>query len=225
MILFGVKLTLLLVLLGSVQNVLASDATADEHVVDIRDTPSDFKMPTQLWDKIMEGELKPSEAKKSKDEPEENEGNLIVWLPIQVSLSAKKPQILSHKSIQYNFPRGGGTIDMAKITGGDRGTFHLKFDIHEFTNLAALKVYFISNAKKRRVDNEIFGAGCNVFFDITAAVVASIQGPGIKFNITDNRHISALSGHFVFVQSEKDKVYLSQVEFNDSNNRDYLCKN
>lgn len=177
----------------------------------ITDTPKDFKIPNQLWDIILDKDIKKDEA-------------LIIWLPVSVLLTAKTSGILIHDSIKYEFPRGGGTVDLAKDTNGDRGTFYLNFVLNEFTNLAATKVYFISNAKKRRLDGDVYGAGCNVFHNITGSFFKAQSGNGLKFNITDHRHVSALSGHFIFVQSDKDKVFISHVEFTDTKNRDYLCK-
>lgn len=185
----------------------------DTFVLALRDTPKDFKIPTELWELILE-----KDNRKEKDEP------LIVWLPLKIFLSAKASGILVHEKIQYNLPRGGGTIDVSRNTSGDRGTFYLKFGLNEFTNQAGMKVFFLSNAKKRKLDDDVYGAGCNVFFDISKALLNAQGGQGLKFNITDNRHISALSGHFIFVQQDKDKVFLSQVEFTDSKNREYLCK-
>lgn len=209
-------------------------AEFDGMTIDVRDTPVDFKLPGELWDKLVSDgggaaagghggghDKKEEHGTASK---EEKNDTLIVWLPVEVSFSSKLSGILANDSVQYNLPRGGGTLDLSKITAGDKGTFYLKFNLNEFSNPSALKVYFVSNAKKRRVDGEIFGAGCNVYFDITKAFHKINSGEGMKFNITNNRHISAMSGHFIFVQTEKDKVYLSQVEFNDSKNRDYLCK-
>tara|TARA_B110001454_G_C12723326_1_gene436697 strand:+ start:62275 stop:63021 length:747 start_codon:yes stop_codon:yes gene_type:complete len=207
-------------------------------VYEIRDTPEDFKMPGKLWDSVMASGAAAAPAgghggggHKKKDEhagggdKDEKTDTLIVWLPIEVSFTAKVSGILAHEAIQYNLPRGGGTLDLSKITEGDKGTFFLKFNLVEFSNPSAMKVYFVSNGKKRRVDGEVYGAGCNVYFDITSSFQKMNSGEGIRFNITNNRHISALSGHFIFVQPDKDKVYLSQVEFNDSQNKDYLCKN
>lgn len=223
-------------LLLTAPNALSSESVSpapvadDGYTIDVRDTPADFKIPAQLWDKLMAKNTGDKKASGGGGHGEtaatDGEGDtLIVWLPINVVLSAKSSGILVHQLITYRLPRGGGTIDLAKNTMGDKGTFSVKFDLAEFANPAALKIYFVSNAKKRRVDGEVFGAGCNVFFDVTASVLASSSSEGIKFNVTNNRHISALSGHFIFAQSEKDKVFLSQVEFNDSQNRDYLCKN
>lgn len=209
---------------------LASEPVAPavgEHLV--RDTPLDFKMPTKLWDIIFAS--KNSDQKDGGHDKKEEHGGgektdtLVVWLPVEVLFTAKRGGILAHDSVQYNLPRGGGTLDLSKITTGDKGTFYLKFNLKEFTNPSALRVYFVSNAKKRRVESDIFGAGCNVYFDVTNSFQKLNSGDGIKFNITNNRHISALGGHFIFAQTDKDKVYLSQVEFNDSKNRDYLCKN
>jgi hypothetical protein len=205
-------------------------------VLEIRDTPEDFKMPGKLWDTVMSSgapaaagvghggghEKKLEHGGGDKDEKIDT---LIVWLPVEVSFTAKATGILTHEALQYNLPRGGGTLDLSKITAGEKGTFYLKFNLVEFNNPSAMKVYFISNAKKRRVDGDVYGAGCNVYFDVTSSFKKLNSGEGIRFNVTNNRHISSLSGHFLFVQADKDKVYLSQVEFNDSKNRDYLCKN
>jgi len=195
-------------------------------LIDVRDTPADFKLPGKLWDTLVLASPggKDGGHGSGAGAKEEKTDVLIVWLPVEVSLNAKSEGILVHDSVQYNLPRGGGTLDLSKVTAGDRGTFYIKFNLVEFSNPSALKVYFISNAKKRRVDGEVFGAGCNVYFDITKAFQKENNSEGLKFNITNNRHISAMSGHFIFVQTEKDKVYLSQVEFNDSKNRDYLCR-
>ncbi len=183
------------------------------HNIDVRDTPKDFKIPSAIWDRILD-----KEHKEEGDEP------LIVWLPVKVFLSAKRSNILIDDKIQYNLPRGGGTIDQSKNIAGDRGTFYLKFGLSEFANPSAMKVFFISNSKKRRLDGDVYGSGCNVYFDVTSALLSAQKLEGLKYNVTDNRHVSALSGHFVFVQIEKDKVSLSQVEFTDTKNRDYLCK-
>jgi hypothetical protein len=188
-------------------------------VLEIRDTPEDFKMPGKLWDIVLTSEAAPAKAgghEKKNDhgggaEKDEKTDTLIVWLPVEVSFTAKASGILTHEAVQYNLPRGGGTLDLSKITSGDKGTFYLKFNLVEFSNPSAMKVYFVSNAKKRRIDGDIYGAGCNVYFDVTSSFQKLNSGEGIRFNITNNRHISALSGHFVFVQQDKDKVYLSQV--------------
>ncbi|MBL7556090.1 MAG: hypothetical protein JNM24_09730 [Bdellovibrionaceae bacterium] len=244
-----IKLKFILVLsLALLGRAMASDSASNNHgedkghgktehsaefkgiTIDVRDTPSDFKLPGKLWNTLVsDGGGATADGHDKKQEhgtasKEEKIDTLIVWLPVEVSFSAKQSGILAHESVQYNLPRGGGTLDTAKITDGDKGTFYLKFNLNEFSNPSAMKVYFVSNAKKRRVDGEIFGAGCNVYFDVTKVFQKLNSGEGLKFNITDNRHISAMSGHFIFVQTEKDKVYLSQVEFTDSKNRDYLCK-
>lgn len=233
------KLKLVLVLgLALVSRAVASDSAQPKAeaigfagtVIDVRDTPADFKLPAKLWDTLVSAGGAVTDAGHGKKdehgaaEKEEKNDTLIVWQPLQVSFSAKVAGILAHESVQYNLPRGGGTLDLSKITAGNKGTFYLKFNLNEFSNQSAMKVFFVSNGKKRRVDGEIYGAGCNVYFDVTKAFQTVNSSEGMKFNITDNRHISALSGHFIFVQTEKDKVYLSQVEFNDSQNQDYLCK-
>ncbi len=185
----------------------------DSYVIDVRDTPGDFKVPTKLWDLILG-----KDSRKEKDEP------LIVWLPVKVFFNSKSAGIFHHEKIIYNLPRGGGTIDLAKNAEGDRGTFFLKFGLNEFSNPNGMKVFFLSNAKKKRIDNEIYGAGCNVYFDVTSSLLKAQTASGMKFNITDARHVSSMGGHFLFVQLEKDKVFLSQVEFTDSKNREQLCK-
>ena len=203
---------LLLTALGFTGRTNEHNDGTHRHVIDVRDTPKDFKVPTILWDLIMD-----------KPELKEKYDPLIVWLPVKVLFSAKTTAILSYNDIEFNLPRGGGSIDLSKVAAGDRGTFYLKFGLDEFNNQAAMKVYFVSNSKKRRLDSELYGSGCNVFFDITEAFKKA-SGEGMRFNLTDKRHLSAMAGHFVFVQQEKDKVFISQVEFTDPNSREYLCK-
>ena len=102
----------------------------DTYVVEVRDSPKDFKIPSELWDKILN-----KEPKEKKDDP------LIVWLPVKANLTAKAAGILVQEKIQYSLPRGGGTVDLSKIASGDRGTFVLKFGLNEFSNPSGMKVF------------------------------------------------------------------------------------
>lgn len=152
-----------------------------------------------------------------------NELSIVVWQPIKVRLIQKSEGVLKYEKIEFSFSRGGGQIDLKDHVKGEKGSFYIQFNLEEFKNLKDLKVLFYSKNRKRKIDGVVFGSGCNVFFDITNKFIEQNSKEGIKVNITDLRHLTVIGGHFIIYAKDQDRVVMTQVEFFDSQKRDYFC--
>lgn len=176
----------------------------------IDENGKDIRVPLKIWEVLSE-----------KKEVDNNE--VYVFSEINVFLKEKNNGVVKKAAYQLNFPRGGGELDLSNYVTGKQGTFFVSFVFPEFEDAAYQKVLFISNSRKRKIDDHIFGSGCREFFDITDRFLAENKSGGIKVNTTRNRHISVLSGTFIFISKKNKQNYLTQVTFTDKEHKNLLC--
>ena len=215
----------------------AHEEAIHKTLVEVTKSAKDFKIPTDLWDLMIDGEKvesKPPEESghgKTEANQENKEGEtkkedspIIVWMPLKISLSAQQEGIIKDKEIEISYGMGGGELDLKDFVVGDKGSFFIKFSPGETKDAGQLQVYFFSQSRKRKIDDEIFGSGCNVYFDISKKWANENSKKGIKVNVTESRHISVLGGHFIFVKKLDNKLYISQVKIYDSTKPEYFCR-
>src|SRR5690606_28218689 len=86
------------------------------------------------------------------------------YLGFDIKLFEKKRRALSANALAQ-LPRGGGTLDLRSVVTGDTGSFYLQIRVMSAEDLPenqqSLRVFFFSNAPKRKIDEEEYGAGCN----------------------------------------------------------------
>jgi hypothetical protein len=168
------------------------------------ETPNDFKIPAELWKKIDETAGK----------------DTLTYVPIKVKLVEKNPDVLVDSEVNYQFPKGGGEIDLSQvIKDQQQGTFRVSFDLSGFENSENVQVFYVSKARKRRLQDELWGVGCNKYMDVTSFVKKKMTKDGLEVNTTKLRHLTVLGGHFIFVL----KNQITQVTFTDSTHPDYFC--
>lgn len=172
----------------------------------IGDTGPDIKVPTKMWEVI--------EA----DQKQKAEQNLT-FAPIKVRFVEKNPGVLVDHEFQVELPRGGGEIDLSQFVKDGQGTFRVFFEVEEMKEANDIKVFFISRAKKRKIDGEVWGAGCKKFFDIKSYLEKEGLTKGIEVNTTRSRHLSVLGGTFIFAAGHQ----ISQVTFKDSLQSHLFC--
>ena len=195
----------------------ASFRTENAEQVKIEDLPSDFKMPAAIWD-IVE---KSPDAKATAEAS--NAG--IFYSTAKVFLTEKNPGILRSPAYEIELPRGGGSIDLAKYLSGDQGSFYVGFELpEEITAGTNFKAIYISDARKRKLDERVFGAGCSQYFDITQKFLQMMKGEGIKANTTRQRHVTVLAGHYIFSAMKDNRIYITQVTLTDSRYKNLLCE-
>jgi hypothetical protein len=199
--------------------------------LELSKSPKDFKIPSQLWDLILKSELSAEEKKAAekkqeevKNEDKKEENPILVWMPAKVQLKASVAGILKSLRTELSFSMGGGEVDFGEFVTGEKGSFFVKILLDEYKDLSKLKVFFYSRAKKRKIDEDVFGSGCNVFFDVTKKFISLNSSEGIKVNVTEDRHLSVLGGHFIIANKSEGKIFLTQVSFVDSNKLEYFCQ-
>lgn len=199
----------------------------DEHdmrsEVQLADATDDVKIPASLWE-LLEEKAGPVEKKAEVNFATVEKSASYVFTPIKVFLDEKNDGVLKKPKMDLLFARGGGTIDMADFVTSQRGSFFVKFDLaEEMKGQKDLKVFFVSGAKKRKINEEVLGAGCNTYFDLTKKFDGNFIKQALKVNTTRDRHVSVLSGTFVFSVKKESQIYISQVSFTDSRNKHLLC--
>lgn len=201
-----------------------------EVVVD--EIPEDIKIPVKLWEKIerlsQTSELMPQgdaqEGEGEKDELLANRG-VILFSPVTVVLKESNPQVLESPEIKIVLPRGGGQIDLAQYLGPQPGSFFVKFVWpDDWKEMRTVQSYYVSRGRKRKLDSDVYGVGCNKYLDLTSQLAKHNAGEGIKVNTTRDRHTTVLAGHFIFSGKKDSQVFLSQVSFVDSKNPQLMCE-
>lgn len=185
----------------------------------------DIKIPSKLWVEIEKSATGDGSEKLSVSSDDlSNLGLDVQFTPIELYLIEKNYGVLKNPSFLYKMPIGGGEIDLSNIVTDKNGSFYLKFKMPKDFEDLDYKVYFLSKSRKRIVDGETIGSGCNVYFNITKKFKNVMKSNGILVNTTRLRHVSLLAGNFIFVAQKEKKTLLTQVQFVDSGNRDILCE-
>lgn len=189
-----------------------AEATEDTERFDLDqkvvDTPPDILIPSAIWDKLAVVNTKPQ----------------IVFVPIKVMLREKTKGVLKAPSIRILMPRGGGQIDLSQYTTQKQGSFYVKFGWDDDPKNDRTKVFFVSRARKRKVEGEEIGAGCKTYFNIESAIRKSHKKDGLLVNTTRLRHLGVIGGTFIFSIEEGRELRLSQVTFIDKSRPEYFCK-
>lgn len=188
----------------------ASIAFADDHTVEdkysslkkfeVGETGSDVEVPTKIWEMTQGTKVDQS----------------FTFAPMKVRFQEKTKGVLIEPEFVVVLPRGGGEIDLSKFVKDQQGTFRVYFDIDEFKDGKDFHIFYVSKARKRKIEGETWGAGCRRFMDIKNFVVSD---QGIEVNTTRNRHLSVLGGVFFFSAGKQ----VTQVNFTDSTQTQLFC--
>lgn len=165
-------------------------------------------LPKEVWARLDRGDAKPES---------------FTYSTAVVVLREKNAGVLIEPEIRISLPRGGGVVDLAEYLGSTRGTFFLKFEMEEFQPYENLDVFFVSKSRKRKVENEEWGAGCQAVFSLKSYMTKVGFDQGIEVNTTRARHVSLLAGHFVFGWNDGKRMKVTRVTFTDSSNSRLLC--
>jgi hypothetical protein len=234
-----------LLLLGTACSKPFSFKTESAETVNVEELPANFKLPAKVWELIEGGEetsgsekkeggkegakggAKAESAEGEKPAGEKGKGASppILYSSVQVFLTEKNPGVLKAPAWRLNFPVGGGTLDLSAYVTGAPGSFYVGFELpEEFQTGTNFKVLFISQGRKRRIDDRIFGAGCSQVLDITSKFQAMMKSEGIKANTTRQRHVTLLAGHYIFSVLKEGRIYITQATLTDSKNKNLLCE-
>ncbi|MBC7370342.1 MAG: hypothetical protein H7326_02185 [Bdellovibrionaceae bacterium] len=191
--------------------------TESAQTVKIDELPADFKMPAKVWEIV-------------EKDPEQKPGAEVVspgifYASIQVFLTEKNDHVLKSPAYVIDLPRGGGSIDLSNYTTADAGSFFVGFQLpEEFKEGKNFKALYVSQGRKRKLDNRVYGSGCSQYFDITKKFTEMMKTEGIMANTTRQRHVTLLAGHYIFSIIKDTQIFITQVTITDSKNKNLLCE-
>lgn len=221
MILRTVQAVILGMLLASAACTETSGYRVEKYFdVNFNELPEDVKIPSAAWDLL---EMK-SGAHGDGHGGEAPQSAEISFAEITVFLAQKNPGVVEREAVRIHLSKGGGTIDLAQFIGKQNGSFYLGFDFPKFANAKSKKVIFVSGARRRKVNGQIFGAGCNQILDITDRFFKEMAGEGIKVNTTQERYIGVIGGTFLFSAQTEKGIHVAQVTFKNSLLPNLFCK-
>lgn len=150
------------------------------------------------------------------------------FLDVDVRLRSSAPGVLMDHS-KIALPRGGGEVDFKNYVVGSKGSFYLTFHIkrsgEENERAQTPRIFYLSEARKRKIAGESYGAGCKKYMDVTNVMMKSFEDGGFQLNATEQRYLSVVGGIFYFVDfSSEQKIYLAAVRFKDSRYMDLMCE-
>ncbi|MFN8945787.1 MAG: hypothetical protein ACK5WZ_14315, partial [Pseudobdellovibrionaceae bacterium] len=156
----------------------------------------------------------------------------IIFSPITIMLVEKNEGVLKAPQILIQFPLGGGRLDLKDYLTGVVGSFYVRFAnsiVDENSEEKKDKVtstdeiYFWSRGKKRKIEDAVFGSGCNKIMELSPAKMADQDAMGIKVNTKNDRYVSVIGGHYFFVKRREKDILLSQIEITNSDLAVHLC--
>lgn len=221
------------------------EAHYDGPTMRVREQGADFLIPSMAWDLLLTSpadKAKAAEKAKGSGGGEHGGGHggggeggagedaamttsSFVYAPVTVILKEKNPGVLKEREIHFEMPEGGSEIDLAKWVTGQPGTFHVRFEYEgqQAEKIEDAKILFYSRAKKRRVGDDIVGAGCQKVLELTKYLGAQGEA-GLTLNTTRNFHTTVIGGHFLFSWMKEGMRKVSRVTFLDSSNPTLFCE-
>ncbi len=187
-------------------------------------------------------EKKADGKSESKTETEDTNTTLAAdlskeYVPLVVYLSEKVDNkgILQSHDHQLYFGAGGGILDLADFVESRRGSYYMKVEfakaksevnpdvpLKDFSK-ETIKVFYLSNSRRRKLAGKIVGSGCNKYFDITSFFAKSMKTNGFLMNTTDHLDVTNLSGSFFFAAQIDKTLYISQLSIKDSRFNSLQC--
>ena len=179
----------------------------------IKQLPSDFKIPKKIFEKIQEHAK--SESKLISP--------VFIFLPVQVQLKSFQKNVIVDNEVNITFPNGGGTLDLKDFIR-NQGTFSLSFPKSAFVDgLEMFDFVFVSNTKQQFLDGDKVGLGCNFAVQMTALYPKFNSSDFLKVNTTDFRHLNVIGGQFILVFKKSNQYYLTHINVIDSTQPELFC--
>jgi hypothetical protein len=148
---------------------------------------------------------------------------LYSFITLQVLFNGYSENVLRLQTVQYNFPKGGGTVDLKKLVV-DEGSFYMSFPAEQFDEKNELvHLYYISNSPKSKIGAEHFGMGCGKWTDLKSDFKKFQNQDFLKLNTNELRYLKVLAGTYVFVFRQTKNIYMTQLTVTDSRYLSELC--
>lgn len=208
-------------------------------------------LPNELRSKLLEGivvaapETKKEEKKESKEEnkseekeekKEENKSedsksilsevgpDGFARMRVTVYLVEKTQGVLKHLNYEIQYGPGGGALDLMEyVDDQKKGTFYFAIE-PDLQEEGDLSVWYVSNAKTRKLRGESVGSGCSSYFDITKHFKKEMKKSGFMVNTTEQRYVSALAGQYYLKIKNDKRVSIAIIDVSDSRHHELECR-
>ncbi len=191
------------------------------HEVEPGNASIEVELPTMLWEELeelgaivyqtVEGETEKYYADKT-------------FLPFTLQLIEKDSGVLGGKNYAIKMGQGGGSLDYKDFATDSQGEFYLQFQFPEQFLLENIHVFYLSNARRKSIKEDIVGSGCKVFLDITSHFRKSVKSGGILLKLNQSRHAYITTGTFFLATLLDQRLHLSQLTISDSRFPDISCR-
>ncbi|MGE0764471.1 MAG: hypothetical protein AB7N80_14440 [Bdellovibrionales bacterium] len=143
-------------------------------------------------------------------------------LDLELTLVPKTGDALND-SVHYQLPTGGGVIDLAQSVRGSRGRFTAQMKLSKAPEDGEMRVFYLSEARRRDVRDEPYGAGCNKWMELTTWFNQHHSHQPLVVYATDQRHISVLAGTWLFAVVRTGELWLGSITLNESRTPHLQC--
>jgi hypothetical protein len=196
----------------------------------ISNLPEDIVVPSKVWDllEFKEPNLNKSHAGTKAESHEESKSAIqsgeITGSEVNIYLYDKNPGVVIGSAVKIELPKGGGKIDLADYISDVSGSFYFRIEYPAFAGSSAQRVVFQSKARKRRLDEKLWGAGCDQILDITSLFLKTMSKDGLKVNSNRQRHVTVLGGTFFLSAKTEGGFSVAQVTIQDSKHQSLFCE-
>ena len=188
-------------------------APVEASIIEVSEIAKEQAVPRAIMEQL-ESELK-TESKSI--------AGMFFFTPLQVEFSEYSDGVLKSPLIRYNFPKGGGSIDLKEVVTGS-GSFFMSFPPAQFEKQPELThLYFISNSPITEIQHEYFGMGCGKWIDLKSNFSKLQKNDFLKLNTNELRYVFVMAGTYVFAFRQGTQVYLTQLTITDSRHTKVLC--
>lgn len=192
--------------------------TGSETTAEIAKLNREVMVPDQLVREIERWYIADYHLRNERDERAEHEILATIrrrLLDLYVLFQPIRGEAL-HVSSRVNLPTGGGIIDFADLLQGGLGGFTMKMELEKQPKAGKLRVFYVSGARRRKLEDGDYGAGCDKWAELTSWFHSPEAKEPIKLYATEQRHISVAAGTWVFAHLEGDQLSLAALTFKDS---------
>lgn len=189
-----------------------------EIVADIAKLNREVMVPDQLVREIERWYIQQYRMTHERDEHAEHEILATIrrrLLDISVHFAPIRGEALRDVK-KVNLPTGGGIIDFADLLDGSLGGFTMKMELGKRASSGTLRVFYVSGAKRRTLEDGDYGSGCEKWAELTKWFQSTASHEPIKLYATEQRHISVAAGVWVFALLDQDQLSLAALTLKDT---------
>ena len=131
--------------------------------VDRSSSAIEVELPTALWDELEEiGAIIYTNVEGQKVKYYTDK----TFLPFFVRLHEKSDRVLGGNQFQVKMGEGGGHLNLGEFVTGKKGQFLLEVNVPEKFSWDNIYVFFLSNARRKSIGEDIVGAGWGCWLQI-----------------------------------------------------------